>query len=282
MLSIFVGEDGIRHENENDINSYEFPKKNSHQRGSFQYIRMEYCSGGDLEDVVRRAVQLDVSTVRSILFQIFFAFYAGREKLSLRHFDVKLLNFFVSNGSCLLSNSQKEEYDKISVNNNNNNNNNLNNENNNNNNENNNNNNDNNNTGDIVRMRVGFGDHVFALPLQTSSLSVVKLADFGTSAVGAAGLGDSVTAQQVRIVKIIMFVNCFVLNDITTYVCIIIVIFIVIDIIIIIVIIIIIIIIIIITIIVIIIIIIIIIIVIIIIIIVIIIIVIIIIVIIII
>ena len=202
-LSIFVGEDGVRNENENDINSYEFPKKNSHQRGSFQYIRMEYCSGGDLEDVVRRAVQLDVSTVRSILFQIFFAFYAGREKLCLRHFDVKLLNFFVSNGSCLLSNSQKEEYDKISINNNNNDNNN-NDSNNNNNYNNENNNNENNNTGDIVRMRVGFGDHVFALPLQTSSLSVVKLADFGTSAVGAAGLGDSVTAQQVRIVKIII------------------------------------------------------------------------------
>ena len=160
------------------VDSLEFPKKNSYQRGSFQYIRMEFCSGGDLEEVVRRAGQLDVSTVKSILFQIFFAFYAGREKLCLRHFDVKLLNFFVSNGSCLLSNSQKEEYDRMTSNNNDESNSYY-------------------NTGDNVKMRVGFGDHVFALSLQTSSLSVVKLADFGTSAVGAAGLGDSVSAQQV-------------------------------------------------------------------------------------
>ena len=153
---------------------------------------MEYCSGGDLEEVVRRAGQLTVSTVKSILFQIFFAFYAGREKLCLRHFDVKLLNFFVSDGSCLLPHTQKDEYDKTMINNNNNNN--SNNENNNNND------NKNNNThnSDTVKMRVGFGDHVFSLPLQISSLSVVKLADFGTSAVGAAGLGESVTAQQVR------------------------------------------------------------------------------------
>ena len=82
---------------------------------------MEYCSGGDLEEVVRRAGQLTVSTVKSILFQIFFAFYAGREKLCLRHFDVKLLNFFVSDGSCLLPHTQKDEYDKTMIKNNNNN-----------------------------------------------------------------------------------------------------------------------------------------------------------------
>lgn len=205
-------------EHENEIDAFDFPKKNSYQRGcSYQYIRMEYCSGGDLEEVVRRAGQLTVSTVKSILFQIFFAFYAGREKLCLRHFDVKLLNFFVSDGSCLLSHTQKEEYDKTIVNNNrsnnsnndesntnddnNNNNNNINNNNSNNINNNDNNNNSNTHThnSETVKMRVGFGDHVFSLPLQISSLSVVKLADFGTSAVGAAGLGESVTAQQVRI-----------------------------------------------------------------------------------
>jgi serine/threonine protein kinase len=195
----FVGEDGRKYESE--IDSFDFPKKNSYQRGcSYQYIRMEYCSGGDLEEVVRRAGQLNLSTVKSILFQIFFAFYAGREKLCLRHFDVKLLNFFVSDGSCLLSPTQKEEYDKTIINNNNNNNENNNNNNNNNENKHNiNNNNNNTHNSDTIKMRVGFGDHVFSLPLQISSLSVVKLADFGTSAVGAAGLGESVTAQQVRI-----------------------------------------------------------------------------------
>ena len=73
---------------------------------------MEFCSGGDLENIVRRVGQLEVLTVKSILFQIFFAFYTCRENLCLRHFDVKLLNFFVSNGFSLLSNSQKKEYEK--------------------------------------------------------------------------------------------------------------------------------------------------------------------------
>ena len=44
--------------------------------------------------------------MRSMLFQIFYAMYACREKLALRHFDVKLLNFFVTKGLAILSPQQ--------------------------------------------------------------------------------------------------------------------------------------------------------------------------------
>ena len=83
------------------------PKKSSMDRGSHQYIRMEFCSGGDLEDVVRRAGQLAVPDVRALLFQMCYALYACREKLALRHFDVKLLNFFVTHGAALLPPAQQ-------------------------------------------------------------------------------------------------------------------------------------------------------------------------------
>ena len=188
------------------ISAVDLPKKNQLQKGNFQYIKMEFCSGGDLEDLVRRAVRLDVQIVRSILFQMFFAFYTCREKFNLRHFDVKLLNFFVSTGGSLLSPIQRlqhEENEKshnYENNNNNDSNRNKYNDKYNNNNNNSNNNNDN----QLVKMKVGFGDIIFSIPLLIDSLCVVKLADFGTSAVGAANLGESITQQQVR-TNIIVF-----------------------------------------------------------------------------
>ena len=177
------------------ISAVDLPKKSQLQRGNFQYIKMEFCPGGDLEDLVRRAVRLQVQVVRSILFQMFFAFYTCREKFNLRHFDVKLLNFFVSTGGSLLSPIQKLQHEENEKS--------LNYEKNNNNNNYDNFNNryhDNVNISQdnqIVKMRIGFGDHIFSIPLSINSLCVVKLADFGTSAVGAAGLGESITQQQV-------------------------------------------------------------------------------------
>ena len=70
--------------------------------GCYQYIRMEYCSGGDLEDFVRDRRIMSVSTVRHMLFQMCFALYCCRDQLALRHFDIKLLNFMVAQGNSLL------------------------------------------------------------------------------------------------------------------------------------------------------------------------------------
>ena len=192
------------------ISAVDLPKKSQLERGNFQYIKMEFCSGGDLEDLVRRAVRLDVQVVRSILFQMFFAFYTCREKFNLRHFDVKLLNFFVSTGGSLLSPMQKLQYEEnersfnYEKNQTNSNYDNFNNKY-----------NDNiniNQDNQIVKMRVGFGDYIFSLPLSINSLCVVKLADFGTSAVGAAGLGESITQQQVSKKTFFFFIIFFFLK----------------------------------------------------------------------
>mmetsp|Transcript_205 Transcript_205/g.460 ORF Transcript_205/g.460 Transcript_205/m.460 type:complete len:1254 (+) Transcript_205:3-3764(+) len=134
-----------------------------HKRGNerFQYIRMEFCAGGDLECVVRQLGVPDLSLVQSYLFQMCFSMYTCREKLSMRHFDVKLLNFFTSTADCLLrtANQQRQR-------------------------------------GQQVDLHVGLGEHIYRLPLSRDGFSVVKLADFGTSVVGSAGLGEPITQQQ--------------------------------------------------------------------------------------
>jgi hypothetical protein len=152
------------------------------KKGSYQYIRMEFCTGGDLEEYVRGQPQAQPSmqAVKSLFFQMCFSLYACREKLSLRHFDVKLLNFFITNGESLLSDGAAAAC-----------------------------------TGgvaDPVNMLVGLGQNVFHLPLHASAPSLVKLADFGTSEVGFDGLGSPITLQQVCVClfySLLDIVACF-------------------------------------------------------------------------
>lgn len=136
------------------------PKKS----GLYQYIRMEFCAGGDLETLVRRAPdqQLEVSVVRSMLFQMCYSLYCARDKLALRHFDVKLLNFFVCKGEALL---QDDPCAQLSH-------------------------------SPMVELRVGLGQHVYFVPLRRDGLELVKLADFGTSEMGLSGLCQPVTVNQ--------------------------------------------------------------------------------------
>ena len=49
----------------------------------------------------------------------------------------------------------------------------------------------------VVRMHVAFGDVNFLLPISANGLELVKMSDFGTSVVGAAGMGEPITVQQV-------------------------------------------------------------------------------------
>lgn len=150
-------------------------KKQHMDMGTYQYIRMEYCCGGDLEEHVRKNVSMSPSTVRCMLFQMCFALFSCREQLSLRHFDIKLLNFLVTSGSTLMppdiaalearrACSPFEAFRDP--------------------------------TDNVLEMCIGFGNYVYCLPLFTASKDLVKLADFGTSVVGAGGLGDPITVQQ--------------------------------------------------------------------------------------
>ncbi|KAF0690469.1 Aste57867_18125 [Aphanomyces stellatus] len=63
-----------------------------HADGLYQYIRMELCDGGNVEDYLRLE---ECGDWQSIFFQMAYALYAGREQHQLRHYDIKLLNFFM-------------------------------------------------------------------------------------------------------------------------------------------------------------------------------------------
>jgi serine/threonine protein kinase len=66
--------------------------------GLFQYIRMEMCTEGDAEVFIKQQpdeiVPLDM--VRHLMFQMAFSLWVGREEHQLRHYDVKLLNYFMT------------------------------------------------------------------------------------------------------------------------------------------------------------------------------------------
>jgi len=143
--------------------------------GEFQYIRMEFCSRGDLEEVVRARESFVAEEVRSMFFQMCFALYTCREQLSMRHYDVKLLNFFSTGPESLFPSHDELEFDT-----------------------------------DMMQLDethtlgpcidVGFGEHVYSLPLGSAnaplSQSIVKLADFGTSCVGSGTLSLPISAHQ--------------------------------------------------------------------------------------
>jgi len=145
--------------------------------GSYQYIRMEFCSGGDVEDRVRAVGLPDLPTVQGMFFQMCFSLYACREKLCMRHFDIKLLNFFVTTPDILHYSPSAAKQAPAA-------------------------------TAcaahkGTTNLQIALGEHVYNLPLQANSLSLIKLADFGTSAVGTMGLGDCITMQQVRILLLL-------------------------------------------------------------------------------
>ena len=64
-----------------DYPALSIPKKQTLTLGKYQYIRQEYCSGGDLEMHVREQRTLLVTDIRLIAFQMCFALYCGREQL---------------------------------------------------------------------------------------------------------------------------------------------------------------------------------------------------------
>lgn len=65
--------------------------------GRYQYIRMELCDGGDAEEFLKTVPDemLSVEESRQLLFQMSFALHAAANRCSLKHYDVKLLNYFL-------------------------------------------------------------------------------------------------------------------------------------------------------------------------------------------
>jgi hypothetical protein len=151
--------------------------------GNYQYIRMELCSGGDLEEVVRRQAVVDPECIRNFFFQMCFSLYACRERLSMRHYDIKLLNFFCSDSHSLSGRSEERCM-----------------------------------SSDLSYIRVGFGDHTYLLPLGAScdnTTDIIKLADFGTSVIGSKTLGCPIDIHQVNQ----MIHDCYVFDPYMSFCC---------------------------------------------------------------
>ncbi|CAM9880328.1 unnamed protein product, partial [Laminaria digitata] len=125
----------------------------------YQYIGMELCEHGDAEVFIKsqRDRLLPPEEARGFLFQMAFALYAGRSELSLRHFDVKLLNFFVGDASRALGGAGGGRGE-----------------------------------GDGVTLRYGLGQEVVELCLPRDRAFLVKLADFGTADVDPLTVGTAV------------------------------------------------------------------------------------------
>jgi hypothetical protein len=63
--------------------------------GDFQYIRMELCDGGDLEEALRLHPRPCARVVADLLRQMSLSLLFAQQELRMRHYDVKLLNFFL-------------------------------------------------------------------------------------------------------------------------------------------------------------------------------------------
>lgn len=79
---------------------------------SFQYIHMELCDGGDLENFISlqddKSLPLE-SVVIPFFFQMVFSLYCARERYQLRHCDIKVRSLSlwillaIPSDACLLS-----------------------------------------------------------------------------------------------------------------------------------------------------------------------------------
>ena len=65
------------------------------------YIVMELATGGDMEEACKLEPNMmwPVAKLPCMLYQMLFALYAAQRELGLRHYDVKLLNFFLATPS---------------------------------------------------------------------------------------------------------------------------------------------------------------------------------------
>jgi serine/threonine protein kinase len=126
------------------------------RRGKFQYIRMEYCNCGDVEEFMKPKNHgtLDSKVSQGLLFQVAFALHVAAERFSLKHYDMKNLNIML----------QRVTLKKKAA-------------------------------GNLV-LRYGLGSHCFAVRMPASAPLIAKLADFGTSDIKPESNGKPVMPLQ--------------------------------------------------------------------------------------
>ena len=127
--------------------------------GCHQYIMMELAEGGDMEEACKACPgeAYDVAQLPSLLLQMLFSVLAAQRELSLRHYDLKLLNFFLAappRAPAAAAHATR------------------------------------------VAMRYGVAGRLLELQLPADEPSLVVLADFGTADIRPETLGQPITDQQ--------------------------------------------------------------------------------------
>lgn len=120
---------------------------------------MELCKHKDVEDYIRNLPTKMLGTVdcRNLLFQMAFALHVAGDKLGMKHYDVKLLNFFLQSA---LNDSIPEDLHPTVV------------------------------------LRYGVGSSVFRITMDPSNALIVKLADYGTSVLRTDSDGQPISLGQ--------------------------------------------------------------------------------------
>jgi len=133
-------------------------------RGKFQYIRMELCRYGDMEEWLKTQPGQGIAAneARMLFFQMAFALHAAADRYSMKHYDVKLLNFFLqsANDETIGNGSATNGSHPYTV------------------------------------LRYGIGSSVFGLRMPTSRALIAKLADYGTANIRPESNGQPLTIGQ--------------------------------------------------------------------------------------
>ena len=126
---------------------------------NYQYIRMELCQHGDMEEFIRKipSATLSPNVCRNLLFQMAFSLHVASDRFGLKHYDVKLLNFFLQ--SALDPSIAVDSHPN-------------------------------------VVLRYGVGSHVFRLRMDPKNAHIAKLADYGTSVLRSNADGQPVSLGQ--------------------------------------------------------------------------------------
>lgn len=129
------------------------------QSGNFQYIRMELCENGDVEEFIKNQPDkiLNPSDCQNLLFQMAFALHVAGDRYGLKHYDVKLLNFLLQSATDPTISDDNHPH---------------------------------------VVLRYGVGAHIFRLRMHPSMANIAKLADYGTSIMRTDSDGQPISLGQ--------------------------------------------------------------------------------------
>ena len=120
---------------------------------------MELCQHGDMEEFIKNLPDKMLSTwdFRNLLFQMAFALHVAGDRFGLKHYDVKLLNFFLQSAKDPTIADDDHPH---------------------------------------VVLRYGVGSHVFRLRMHPSKALIAKLADYGTAVLRTDTDGQPITIGQ--------------------------------------------------------------------------------------